>query len=493
MSELVLGTAQFGTPYGVTNAVGRLTDAGVAEILEVARDGGIQLLDTAADYGDAASRIADLRPAGAAPGYVTKFSLPADGSLPTEASLIGSALATLRVESLHGVMFHRIDDLDDGRLDESWALLRRARDDGPRAAESARASTTTPISPSCATASPVSTCFRSPGTCSTVGSSTRRRSRRPVRRGSRCTSRSAYLQGVLLADPSSLPVHLAGLVPALEELAAVAAGAGITAARLALGFLAGHPAADAVLVRGHDGRRAPRFPRGLERVGTPGAAGVPRPGGGPPRSAALATGRARPMILGVLQARCSSTRFPGKVIAPLHGRPMILRQLERLAASRTLDRVVVATSVDPSDDPLADLLGAEGIEVRRGPLDDVLGRFALVVDEFAPDQVVRLTADCPLADPAVVDLGRRRPSRERPRLHLQCATPDLPGRARRRSHRGPRVRQAQSARPHGARSRARHPGHRRAPRPSSRSATSRSRRTARICAGRSTCPPTSTS
>ncbi len=109
------------------------------------------------------------------------------------------------------------------------------------------------------------------------------------------------------------------------------------------------------------------------------------------------------MILAILQARCSSTRFPGKVLAELHGAPMILRQVERLRLSARIDRLVVATSMDPSDDPLEELLRSDGIEVRRGPLDDVVERFRLVVDEFSPDHVVRLTADCPLADPGVID------------------------------------------------------------------------------------------
>jgi len=110
------------------------------------------------------------------------------------------------------------------------------------------------------------------------------------------------------------------------------------------------------------------------------------------------------MILGVLQARSSSTRFPNKVLAPLHGAPMIMQQLARLARSTRLDRVVVATSVDATDDELVRVLEAASVEVRRGPLDDVVERFAIVVNEFRPEQIVRLTADCPLADPAVIDL-----------------------------------------------------------------------------------------
>ena len=109
------------------------------------------------------------------------------------------------------------------------------------------------------------------------------------------------------------------------------------------------------------------------------------------------------MILGILQARCSSTRFPGKVLASILGEPMVLRQVERLRRSECLDELVVATSVDPSDDPLVRVLRDAGVEVRRGPLDDVVERFAGVAAEFPADQLVRLTADCPLADPTVID------------------------------------------------------------------------------------------
>lgn len=110
------------------------------------------------------------------------------------------------------------------------------------------------------------------------------------------------------------------------------------------------------------------------------------------------------MILAVLQARSSSTRFPRKVLQPLLGKPMILRQLERVSLSRRIDRLVVATSEDNSDDELAGVVAASGVEVRRGPLDDVVSRFAMVMDELRPEHVVRLTADCPLTDPQVIDL-----------------------------------------------------------------------------------------
>lgn len=100
----------------------------------------------------------------------------------------------------------------------------------------------------------------------------------------------------------------------------------------------------------------------------------------------------------------SSSRLPGKVLAPVLGRPMIARQIERLRRSQRIDRIIVATSAEPSDDPLAEALADLQVEVVRGPLADVLGRFLLALDRVPDaDVVLRLTADCPLADWRTVD------------------------------------------------------------------------------------------
>jgi spore coat polysaccharide biosynthesis protein SpsF len=110
------------------------------------------------------------------------------------------------------------------------------------------------------------------------------------------------------------------------------------------------------------------------------------------------------LILAILQARTSSSRLPGKVLLPLAGAPMIVRQIERVRRARRIDRLVVATSDDPSDDELARTLAGADVAVHRGPLNDVLARFTGAVAAFGPaDHVVRLTGDCPLADPAVID------------------------------------------------------------------------------------------
>ncbi len=105
-----------------------------------------------------------------------------------------------------------------------------------------------------------------------------------------------------------------------------------------------------------------------------------------------------------IQARMSSHRLPGKVLADLGGKPLIQRVFERTRAATLVDQVVVLTSEDPSDDPLAEFLEHSGIPLRRGSLEDVRSRYAALLDEFDPRYVVRVTGDCPFVEPEFIDL-----------------------------------------------------------------------------------------
>ncbi len=113
--------------------------------------------------------------------------------------------------------------------------------------------------------------------------------------------------------------------------------------------------------------------------------------------------RKRVTVMAVLQARTSSSRLPGKVLLPILGQPMILRQIERLRRVEGLDSIVLATSTDASDDRLAATVANSGMVVHRGSLDDVLDRFITAAEPFRPDWVVRLTGDCPLTDAGLID------------------------------------------------------------------------------------------
>lgn len=107
--------------------------------------------------------------------------------------------------------------------------------------------------------------------------------------------------------------------------------------------------------------------------------------------------------LAILQARVSSSRLPGKVLLPILGEPMLLRQIERLNRCAGLDKLIVATSTDPTDDSLELECEKRGVECFRGSLNDVLDRFIQAAKPHDAEAVVRLTGDCPLADPELID------------------------------------------------------------------------------------------
>lgn len=106
--------------------------------------------------------------------------------------------------------------------------------------------------------------------------------------------------------------------------------------------------------------------------------------------------------LAVVQARMSSTRLPGKVLADVAGEPMLVLLLRRLGHARAVGEIRVATSTEADDDAVAAAAAATGVGVHRGSLEDVLGRFAGAAAGH-PGPIARITADCPLVDPAVVD------------------------------------------------------------------------------------------
>ncbi|MFN3309070.1 MAG: cytidylyltransferase domain-containing protein, partial [Anaerolineales bacterium] len=105
----------------------------------------------------------------------------------------------------------------------------------------------------------------------------------------------------------------------------------------------------------------------------------------------------------MIQARRSSSRLPDKVLLDIGGRPMLQRVVERTRKARQLDEVIVATTVASEDDAIVQLCQAIGVSVGRGSVFDVLDRFYQVALAFQANVVVRITADCPLIDPQLID------------------------------------------------------------------------------------------
>lgn len=244
MSRLVLGTAQFGSAYGITNSVGRLSDAAVAELISVARASEVDTFDTAADYGDSQDRLGALAPQGNR--YITKFSLPAEGPVDAQALFAASA-DVLGVGVLAGVMFHKVPDLSGPRAADAIAVLRAGRDAG--AIERIGVSIYDADDLDLAIrVFPDLTLLQVPGNLLDRRLLDDPRIAALREAGVEIHVRSAFLQGILLSDPASLPAFFAPLTPILRDLHARAADEGTTVLGLALRYLRDHELVDGVVV-----------------------------------------------------------------------------------------------------------------------------------------------------------------------------------------------------------------------------------------------------
>ncbi|MBI2023007.1 glycosyltransferase family protein [Candidatus Giovannonibacteria bacterium] len=109
------------------------------------------------------------------------------------------------------------------------------------------------------------------------------------------------------------------------------------------------------------------------------------------------------MTVAIIQARIGSTRLPGKVLKVVEGKTLLEHLILRLKRAKTLDKIVLATTDKPEDNETAEVVKKLGIDVFSGSENDVLDRYYQSAKKFGGDVIVRITGDCPLMDPKIVD------------------------------------------------------------------------------------------
>lgn len=402
--EFVLGTAQLRSPYGVLHVTDATADPGRAEaVLAEAATLGVAALDTAPAYGGAESAIG-----------ASISTLPVhtkiDPTLAPAASLAGS-LARLRRSRVEVLYLH---DPAEVLRRESAVIADAYRMVGDSVG-SLGASIYEIEEFDAAVADPRIRVVQVP-----LSIFDRRideaRLTAAAARGVRVYSRSVLLQGTLLAPPTSLVHPVDGLAPFVESLQRVAEHLDRPTIELALGWVRALPGVSGLVV----GAESVEQLRGLvdafrsdplrsAELSELRKLRVPGPHLCDPRRWQAAGSRPspqgddRPRVVAIVQARVSSVRFPRKVLAPVLGRPILGHLLERLALATRVDEIVLAIPDSPANDALAEFAAAQGIPHQRGSEDDVLDRYYRAAERAAADVVVRITGDCPMVDPALVD------------------------------------------------------------------------------------------
>tara|TARA_B110001454_G_scaffold219106_1_gene249954 strand:- start:4134 stop:4928 length:795 start_codon:yes stop_codon:yes gene_type:complete len=109
------------------------------------------------------------------------------------------------------------------------------------------------------------------------------------------------------------------------------------------------------------------------------------------------------MIVAVIQARMSSTRLPGKIMLPVCGKPLLEHFIDRIKYSKTINKIIIATSIKKEDNVIVDFCNKKNIMCIRGSENDLLSRYKMAADETQADIIVRLTSDTPLLEYNVID------------------------------------------------------------------------------------------
>ena len=247
MSQLILGTVQFGLDYGITNSSGEIADQVVQQMLVFAEEHDIRIFDTAADYGNSQYRLGQLAPIGNSNRYVTKFSLPTDGSSPTHENVYSDSMKLLQVEKLHGVLFHKLEDLRDSRLEKTLEILRAGRDAGILSKIGVSIYNRADLELALEVF-PDLDLLQLPANVLDMNLLESEEVHKLKSRGVEIHVRSVFLQGLLLTSPSQLSDFFEPLKPALIKLQNVAAKTGKSVLELVLAKIRHHRYVDAVLV-----------------------------------------------------------------------------------------------------------------------------------------------------------------------------------------------------------------------------------------------------
>jgi len=108
-------------------------------------------------------------------------------------------------------------------------------------------------------------------------------------------------------------------------------------------------------------------------------------------------------VAAIIQARLGSTRLPGKILKKVMDKTLLEYQIERIRKAKNIDEIIIATTVKETDDTIIEMCKKLGLSYYRGSEDDVLSRYYEAAVKFEVDVIVRITSDCPIIDPKVID------------------------------------------------------------------------------------------
>jgi len=392
-SKFSLGSAQFGLDYGTVVKTDKVSEQSAHELLDLALNSGIDTIDTATAYGDSESVIGRFARRNEF-SIVTKVFASSKQEL---VSAVKQSLNNLKTEHVYAVLFHSFKQYEENPL--LWDALLELRE--KKLIQKAGFSVYSPNELRKALdAGHVPDLVQVPynildrrfeslfGELSAAGTE--------------IYARSAYLQGVLLTDPKELPLYLQKLAPKIKRIRETAEQQGMALAEFLLQFAANNQHIAKVVVGICD--KTQYEPLLKHREYKQPSSKIMHELKEEDENLILPTNWNKPLqYLAIIQARTGSTRLPGKVLLGLNGKPVLERVINRVRAAKKVSAVLVATTTEESDNAVEKLCRELGCACVRGSASDVLDRFYKAAAPLKPVNIVRISADCPLMDPLMID------------------------------------------------------------------------------------------
>ncbi|MEI8349165.1 MAG: aldo/keto reductase [Candidatus Omnitrophota bacterium] len=404
MDKIVLGTAQFGMNYGINNTRGKIPPSEVAVIIKKAVEHNINILDTAWDYGIAEAVIGkiikqyDLRLR-----IISKFPVCKQ---PQVKMFLASSLKTLRCQSLYGYLLH---DFQAYQKDKNiWQELLRLKQNGK----------IKKIGFSLYYPSDLYSIFKDNIKVDIIQIPFNVFDQRfkPYlaelkKRNIEIYARSVFLQGLIFKKSSELNDSFEPLQKKADVLSALSDKLDIPLLAICLNFVIGQKLIDKVIVgvdssehlseillaQNYFSKIASITPQ-LEQLAVNEEKIIL-----PVNWKDTHKAEHKEKVIAIIQARTSSTRLAAKVLLNLEGKTVLEHVIERVEQAKLVDEVIVATTFDKNDLKLVDVCSQRGTRVFCGSRDDVLDRYYQAARLTNPTHVVRITADCPIIDPKVID------------------------------------------------------------------------------------------
>lgn len=400
INKTILGTVQFGLDYGINNSLGKPKPETVFSILDLAHENNIKLLDSAEAYGNSYEIIGQYHArANNKFEVITKFCA-ARTDLPSWiVERVEHNLKTLSVDSIYCYMFHSFSDFVKyyPRYKQDLIALKESGKVGK-------------IGVSVYTNSEIEKLLEEEEIdvlqlpFNLLDNVSQRLSvlEKAKLSGKEIHARSIFLQGLFFKNTNELPRVLQPLRPHLEEIQKLAIDAKINLNQLCLKYAFEQEGLDHVLIGVDsleqlvDNIRAisEEMPDNIfKKINEITVA----------ETELLSPRNWNNNVIAITQARMGSTRLPNKSMKEIEGKSLLEIHINRILKSKKINQLIVATTSNPEDQVIESLCNAMDIEVFRGSEKNVLDRFYQAVKEKKPTHIVRLTADCPLIDPKLID------------------------------------------------------------------------------------------